>query len=456
MLNISAKRISNSLELDKYTSFQQLKERSVSELLIRIMIVIMVISIGAMFLPWTQNIRSNGNVTTLSPNDRPQSVQATIGGKIEKWYVVEGDQVKVGDTIIQISEVKEEYFDPEILTNTDNQIVAKSESAKSYEEKARNLDQQLQALMNSKDIKLKQNDIKTQQTLLKIQSDSIDLVAAMTKNDIAKNQLERIQNLFDEGLKSLTDLEAKRLSVREAQAKVVEIQNKINTHNNELRNLIANQTAIINEYDEKIAKSRSDRMSAMSAKFDALASKNKLQSQYNSYEVRQDNYYITSPINGTITLAIQTGIGEIIKAGDKIVNIIPDEYKLAVETFISPMDMPLLELGQLVRVQFDGWPAIVFSGWPNSSFGTFGGAVVAINNDISSNGKYRVLIGEDPNDEPWPREVRVGGGARTLTLLNDVSVGYELWRQLNGFPADYYKDEKSKDVKTKAPLKKVK
>jgi len=456
MLNISLTRINKYIDLDKYKSFQTLETRSVSRVLIRIMTVLLIGGFLAMFLPWTQNIRAKGNVTTLSPADRPQSVQATIGGKIEQWYVKEGAIVSIGDTILRISEVKEDYMDPAILDNTNNQIVAKSESSKAYSQKANNLSQQLQALINGKEIKLEQNQIKVQQTLLKIQSDSIDLVAAETKADIANNQLVRIQNLYEEGLKSLTDLEAKRLSIREAQAKVISIKNKINTHNNELINLKANITAITNEYDNKIAKSKSDRMSALSSKYDADASKNKLQSQYNTYEVRQNNYYITSPINGTVTLALKTGIGELIKAGDAIVNIIPKKYNLAVETYINPMDMPLLDIGQKVRVQFDGWPAIVFSGWPNSSYGTFGGEIFAINNDISKNGKYRILIAQDPDDSPWPFEVRVGGGANTLTLLNDVSVGYELWRQLNGFPADYYKDAKSKNIKTKAPLRKVK
>jgi len=377
MLNISLKRINQNIDLDKYESFRITKRRSVSQVLLRLMIIVLIGTFLAMFLPWTQNIRAKGSVTTMSPDDRPQSVQATIGGKIEKWYVNEGAVVSKGDT-------------------------------------------------------------------------------AKTKADIAANQLARIQNLYDEGLKSLTDLEAKRLSIQEAQAKVVSLENKVNSNKNELTNLKANIAAITNEYDNKIAKSKADRMSALSAKYDADASQNKLQSQYNTYEVRQANYYITSPIDGTVTQAITTGIGELIKAGDDIVNIIPKEYKLAVETFIRPMDMPLLDLGQKVRVQFDGWPAIVFSGWPNSSYGTFGGEIFAINNDINENGKYRILIAPDSEDAPWPNEVRVGGGANTLTLLNNVKVGYELWRQLNGFPADYYKDAKSKNVKTKAPLKKVK
>jgi len=456
MLNISLKRINENIDLQKYKSFQILEKRNVTKVLIRIMGLFLVLGVLSMFLPWTQNIRAKGNVTTLSPNDRPQTIQTTISGKIEKWYVNEGAIVSIGDTIIQISEVKEAYMDPEILGNTNNQISAKSASSEAYAQKANNLGDQLQALINGKEVKLKQNKIKVQQTFLKIQSDSIDLVAAVAKENIANNQLDRVQELFSEGLKSLTDLEAKRLSVQETKAMVISLENKINSSQNELLNLRANILAIENEYDNKIAKSKSERMSALSAKYDAEASKNKLQSQYNTYEVRQANYYVTSPINGTVTQAIKSGIGEIIKAGDAIVNVIPTEYNLAVETYIEPMNMPLLRIGQKVRVQFDGWPAIVFSGWPNSSYGTFGGEIFAINNDISENGKYRILISPDEGSNGWPNEVRVGGGANTLTLLNDVKIGYELWRQLNGFPADYYKKEKANDVKNKAPLKKLK
>ena len=456
MLNISLKRINDNIDTEKYRSFRILSTRSVSRVLIKIMISILVITFLAMFLPWTQNIRAKGYVTTLSPNDRPQTVQAVIGGKIEDWYVVEGQKVMIGDTIIRISEVKEDYLDPQILDNTNSQILAKNASSKAYAEKAQNLNQQLEALTNSKRIKLEQNTIKIDQTLLKIQSDSLDLLAVRTRNNIAENQLKRIEILYEEGLKSLTELESKKLSFQESTAKVLEVQNKIRTHYNELENLRANNIVINNEYNDKIAKSKSDRMSALSSKYDADALSTKLQSQFNSYEVRQSNYYITSPINGTVTQAIKSGIGEIIKAGDAIVNVIPKEYNLAVETYITPMDMPLLEIGQNVRVQFDGWPSIVFSGWPNSSYGTFGGRIHAINDVISQNGKYRILISPDISEEEWPDEVRVGGGANTITLLKEVKLGYELWRQLNGFPADYYKNNESKNVKTKIPLRKLK
>ena len=119
----------------------------------------------------------------------------------------------------------------------------------------------------------------------------------------------------------------------------------------------------------------------------------------------------------------------------------PSDYDLAVETFIDPLDLPLIHIGEKVRIQFDGWPAIVFSGWPNASYGTFGGKVVAIETFISDNGKYRVLLAPDPEEEAWPKDIRVGSGANTIALLEDVPIWYELWRQLNGFPPNYYQPE---------------
>ena len=456
MLNITNNTIESKVVQDNYSAFNSLRAKKHSTALIKILLIMGFIAVTAMFLPWTQNIRSKGYVTTLLPDQRPQAIQALIGGKIEKWYVREGQVVQVGDTILKVTEVKEEYLDPELLDRTQGQINAKIGSADSYEKKAQRLEEQYQALLKGREIKLTQNEIKIQTTKLKIESDSMELVAIHLKQTIAEKQLVRIKSLYDDGIKSLTDLEEKRMSVQEANAIATSLINKINAHRNELDNLVANKLGIINEYADKLAKSSSDRMSALSSKFDSDASVDKLKSQFNAYEVRQNNYFITSPIDGMITESLQNGIGEIIKNGDKVVNIVPTEYQLAVETYVEAFDMPLLAIGEKVRIQFDGWPAIVFSGWPNNSSGTFGGQIFAIDNDVSKNGKYRILIAPDEEDKEWPEQLRVGGGANTITLLKDVRVGYEIWRQLNGFPPDFYEKEEEEALKTKAPLRKFK
>jgi len=456
MLNISKERIVDYVKSGDYKCFQILENKDNPKLLLRVFSGAILLGIAALFLPWTQNIRATGYVTSLNPFNRPQTVQALIGGKIEKWYVNEGDIVKAGDTIILISEVKEEYLDPEILPNTEGQIIAKSQASGAYSDKAENLKDQLLALQNTLDIKLQQNDIKLKQNSLYYQSDSLELEAAKVKLKNTKNQLERIKQLYNDGIKPLVDYENKNFEYQDAQAKVTNYTNKLNALVNE-RQIIENDIeGIKNEYRDKIAKSRSELNSAMSSKFNADADVNKLQSQYNAYSERQANYAIKSPIDGVINTALQTGIGEIIKNGERIVNIVPSNYTLAVEMFIDPVDVPLLDVGEKVRILFDGWPAIVFSGWPNTSYGTFGGKVYMIENNISENGKYRVLVEPDETEESWPAELRIGGGANTITLLKNVSVGYELWRQLNGFPPDYYKKSDENSLKVKAPLKRIK
>jgi hypothetical protein len=84
----------------------------------------------------------------------------------------------------------------------------------------------------------------------------------------------------------------------------------------------------------------------------------------------------------------------------------------------------------------------VFSGWPNASYGTFKGKVIAVENTVSANGKFRVLVTEDTSAlKRWPRQLKVGIGAQGFALLKNVPVWYELWRNINGFPPDYYKNE---------------
>jgi hypothetical protein len=227
--------------------------------------------------------------------------------------------------------------------------------------------------------------------------------------------------------------------MRKAQAEMIAGENKLLTSRNELINAEVELISIQAQYRDDIAKAESEKFTAMSSMYDAEAVVTKLQNQYMNYSIRTGLYYITAPQDGYITKAIQSGIGETIKEGTPIISIMPADYDLAVAMYIKPIDLPLLEKGSPVRIQFDGWPAIVFSGWPNTSYGTYGGKVFAIDNFISDNGLYRVLVAPDEEDHTWPTALRVGAGANNMLLLKDVPIWYELWRQINGFPPDYYK-----------------
>lgn len=426
-------------------SWRKVTEPSAATRPIRVLGYLMLLFISLLFLPWTQTVFAPGVVTTLSPEQRPQEINAVIAGSVEKWYVREGQMVKKGDTIIKLTEVKENYLDPDLLKRTEEQIRAKEQTVDFYRDKIAANQSQLMALAQARDLKLQQARNKVQQVILYVQSDSIALVAAATELKIAYDQFGRQKELYDAGLKSLTELEQRRQALQNAEAKKLVAENKFANTGNDLINAQLEVSQIERDYSEKIAKITSDRFAVLSDISTGEGEVAKLKNQFSNYAIRTGFYYVLAPQDGQITKTIAAGMGEIVKEGEMLVMIVPQQFQYAVEMYVRPLDLPLISLGQKARFQFDGWPSIVFSGWPNVSYGTFGGKVVAIDNSISPNGKFRVLVAEDTADVKWPAALRVGGGAKGMALLNTVSVGYELWRNFNGFPADFYKSPQEKD-----------
>ncbi len=446
MLNISNNNpiVEN---LQHFKTVLNLEKRSYYKILNRLIVVVSIVTFLIFFLPWTQNISGSGAVTTLKPDQRPQTIVSAIAGRIEKWYVQEGDYVKKGDTILFISEIKEDYLDPNLVQNTKNQVDAKKQTQISYGGKIASLSVQIQAIENEKSLKKQQANNKIKQAVLKIKSDSIDLEAVKTQVRIATIQFNRATTLNKEGLKPLTDVEEKRLKLQETEAKLITQENKFLAGKNEYLNARVEINRIDAEYSEKDSKARSDQFTAMSNKFDTEAQVSKLENQYANYQIRNGLYFIKAPQSGYVNRALQSGIGETMKEGTSIVSIMPAKYDIAVETFVKPIDLPLIAKGRKVRVWFDGWPTIVFSGWPGMSYGTFGGKIVAVETFISDNGKFRVLIAPDQDETPWPKQLSIGAGAQTIALLDNVPVWFEIWRTLNGFPPNYYKTAEKKETK---------
>jgi multidrug resistance efflux pump len=447
MLNITNNRINPFVKVDEFQSTTVFRQQKHYQIIRKIIWAFVLMLVLFLFLPWTQNIKGTGFVTTLKPNQRPQTIHTAIPGRIEKWFVQEGDFVKKGDTILFISEIKEDYLDPNLVENTGKQVQAKEKAVQSYSDKVKALESQMGAIQSEKNLKVRQAQNKLKQSYLKVQSDSIDFEASKTQLKIAKTQYNRSVNLNKEGLKPLTDVEEKRLKLQETEAKIITKENDYITSKNEVLNATMELNRIRAEYAEKDAKASSDKQTALSVQFDTEAQVNKLKNQYSNYQIRNGMYYITAPQDGYINRALQSGIGETLKEGTPVVSIMPYQYDIAVETYIDPMDFPLINKGEKVRVWFDGWPTIVFSGWPDVSFGTFGGVIVAKENFISENGKYRVLIAPDPKDKKWPKQLSIGAGTQSLALLNDVPIWFEIWRTLNGFPPNFYQPSTQEKAK---------
>lgn len=457
MLNISSNPVSTPGEVRNFVR-RQVDVLPQANRMLRVWLTAMLILFFVfMFLPWTQNIQSDGKLTTLLPEGRPQAIQATIAGQVDKWYIREGETVMAGDTILKLREVKSEYLDPLLVDRTAAQRDAKSGSADGYQTKIDALTNQIFALEQQLELKQRELDQKISQTRFKIASQEAEIINAENQKEIAQTQAERAEKLFEAGLDPRSKLEEKQNKLASTTAKLVSERNKLQELKNELDLLQIQQRNLVNDTQEKIAKARSDRASAQSDYYTALGDVAKLSSQVANYSVRSQFYYVVSPQDAIISKAFVSGVGEIVKEGDVLATIVPVDPALAVELFVLPMDLPLIHLGSEVRLLFDGWPAIVFGGWPGMSFGTFIGEVVAIDNNTNDKGQYRILVAPR-DDSNWPEQLRPGSGASGIALLNEVPLWYELWRQLNGFPADFYINEegaKEEKSKSKPPVKNV-
>jgi biotin carboxyl carrier protein len=287
-----------------------------------------------LLLPWTQNISGDGRVIAYSPDERRQEISAPVDGLVDKWLVQEGDKVKKGDIIVNLSD-----NDPNIIQ------------------------------------RLKLEREATQRRL------DVARMAVAT----ALLNVERQEGLLKKGLSAPLGLEQARLNYN--------------------RYLVEEANAVVDL-----------------ARVDVTLS-------------RQQAQVVTAPIEGTILKVIAGQGGQLVKQGQILAVLVPDTDSRAVELWVSGNDMPLISEGRLSRLQFEGWPAVQFSGWPSVAVGTFGGQVGFIDAADDGEGSFRILI-FPIKDEPWPdpRFLRQGVRVKGWILLDEVTVGFELWRIFNGFP----------------------
>ena len=432
----------------KYSAYNAIYSVDIESRIKNIFWVLFFVLVFILFVPWTQNINTSGIVTTQFQEQRPQQINSIIPGKIIKWWVKEGDFVQKGDTIVELADTKDDYLDPRLIERTNDQLVAKKQKVDFYDSKITNIKGQLVAIEEG--FKLKEAAIKNkiQQLERKILIDSAELAAAKIDLEVGTNQYNRAGKMLNDGIISLVDYERRTQSFNKAKAGFQEKQQKfLNTKQDVLIARIELNT-LKQDINDKLFKLKGDIDNSNTEKSTVIAEVAKNENELSNYRIRGGQKWLLAPQTGQIIKAKKAGINEIVKEGEMIVEIVPNSFKYAVELFVKPMDLALINKGQDVRLQFDGYPAIVFSGWPNSSYGTFAGKISAIETNRNENGQFRVLIIPDMTEKNWPSNLKIGTGAQGFALLNDVPIWYELWRQLNGFPPDFYTIEvKGKDIK---------
>lgn len=386
-----------------------------------------VLPILVMFLPWQQNVTATGKVTAFSPEERVQTIDAPVSGLITKWHVQEASVVKAGDILLEISDTDSQYQD-RLISQRDNQAIklqTKQDELLAYQLQLKNLNASRDAKISATTYKL---DVANQ----KVRASKESVSSANATLEAASIQLQRLQRLLDDGLVSRRDVEV-------AQRDEIIAKRNLNSSNAQLQSALA---------EVKSAKADITQISAETdAKLDSTSAvinkiKGELAETENSLtkaEInlsRQNMQRIVAPRSGTIFQLPVNSQSRIIKKGDPLLVIVPDADKRAVELWVDGRDAPLVYKGVEVRLEFEGWPAIQVPGWADVNVGTFIGEVAFVDPTDNGNGKFRVMILPKPDTPKWPSTqfLRQGVMARGWLLLEEVSIGYELWRILNSFP----------------------
>lgn len=417
-------------------------------LLLFLLVSLIIVLVG---IPWVQTVNGDGQVTALIPNQRPQTVQAQIKGRLEKWYVTEGQFVQAGDTIAILEDIDSKFLDFNLIENQSKQLEALKERKNQIEMQVQVFRQQVEAERNAREAGVMASKQKLQQSIQKRIAAEATVKQAELDYDIAKTRFEDRKQLFEKGLRSQRDYERDRMDLQRSEVSLTKAQTDAEGAR---RNEQEERSNVINKESEgssKIFKVMSDETKAMETIASLENSIAKGTSELNTALARRNAAIVRSPVNGKVVRLLTLGSGETLKQGQEIAIIVPDANSLAVELMISGNDAPLLSVGRKVRLQFDGFPGFQISGWPSVSVGTFGGIISVIDavDDEKSSGKFRVVVRPDPNDEQWPESKFLRPGTRSLgwMQLNTVTLGFELWRQFNGFPPTVDKPKDGKKSK---------
>lgn len=423
-----------------------------------LLIVFLAVTIVLMaFAPWQQSVTGTGSVLAYAPNERQQTIEAPIKGRIVRWGkdIFENARVSKGDMIAEIRDLDESYVArlEQQLLNSQQAVSAARQQLEANQralEAARTIVESYQAQLKAYET-VKSETVAAQDAYVitaerKVQAEKELLSEYRAAVPQLEAHVKRLQTLQAENNISLQKFQEAERKYLEAQAKVRRAEEYVAAAESELvakqreRTAKSEKAQVDIDYARAmLRKAGGDVSKAESDVAKARQELNKAEKEVLDMEVklaRQQSQIITAPFDGYVVQITPNMGTAVLKEGDPICTIVPDTSDRSVQIWLDGNDVPLVEPGRHVRLQFEGWPALQFAGWPSVAVGTFGGEVVSVDATDNGKGKFRTLIRPDKGDKPWPSErfLRQGVRANGWILLKQVPLWYEVWRRLNGFP----------------------
>lgn len=415
-----------------------------------LLLLLVVLVVALLVLPWQQNVRGAGRVVAFAPLERQFVIKSAIPGRVVEWSqgIRENAYIEVGTQIVRLEDVDPEYETR--LTEKRNLARSKIDAAESmcetFREQVESYKELRRQLLDAADQLISVAELEKEAAAAAVE-------AALADLSLKQANFERKKSLFDKGgLSSQYEFQLAEQEFRLAQAKQKQELLRQEAAERRLAEKKAERSAKERDADTKVQESFAKLRKADSDKLVYESELITAESDLNRY---QKGRIVTAPRSGYVFKLLANQGGEIVKEGDPLLILVPDTKDRAVELMVDGNDVPwirpggdALESGSPVRLQFEGYPAVQFTpGWPQASVGTFGGRVSIVDATDDGQGRFRVLVLPDPSQPAWPEDrfLRQGVRANGWILLDQVMLGYELWRRLNGFPPNLPAQEPMKE-----------
>jgi multidrug efflux pump subunit AcrA (membrane-fusion protein) len=407
------------------------------------------------FAPWQQNLPGDGRVIEFNPVDRPMPLQARTDGVILQWHVREGQLVQAGDPIVDLAD-----NDPRLLERLQEQLTAAEQKRTASAQKRDQYELQIveAEAARAAAMQLAQDDVAAAEQAVVVAEQAVTVARANVR--FREFSATMWQGLVTDRIGAGFELESARQQLDIANAELGAREAAVLGAQAQLRARQSARTRVERDEQVKIQTVRANRDGA-AGEF-AEAESSVLRAQRDLERQRQQR--LIAPVAGFVQRLFANGQGGgFVKQSTTLALLVPSTKQLAVELFVDGNDVTFVEVGRHVRLQFEGWPAIQWVGWPSAAIGTFGGRVEFVDRYDDGTGTFRVMVlpDERPFREPegpwvewlrgwitfdkvngsqnphaWPGDpwLRQGVRARGWVVLDEVSLGFEVWRQLNGFP----------------------
>ena len=416
--------------------------RSARRLATWLAVAMVLVVIALLWLPWQQTARGAGRVTAFSPLERPQAILAPSKGIIVDVPkdLLEGSRVQQGSKLLTIQPTAANMEDQLEKASEDlaQKLAATEQLAEVYKAN-------IEGYEAARDFAVLAADEAVEATAAKLRGKQEEVKSYEAKVTQAQKNFDRQSVLYRQGIKSLKEIEKLEQELGTAKADMKAALEAVKSADSELQNKKA-------ERDQKRSEAQTKVESARGVWQKVVGDAASIRKEMRDNEIKISSLsrmYVTAPRDGVVHRLPLVEGGQTVKEGDYLLTIVPDTRELAVEMTVVGNDLPLVRVGNHVRLQFEGWPALQVSGWPAVSVGSFGGQVAVVDPTDDGSGMFRVLIRPEPGERPWPDEkyLRQGLRANGWIMLGTVSVGYELWRRVNGFPPSVDPEIGAKDGK---------